>query len=127
MTYADILILVAILIPYIALGYAKALSRKTFNNADPRNPEGYKGAAKRAVDAQTNGLEGFPFFAIAVLFAEFRAAPQLYISVLAALYVFIRILYTISYIQDKPSQRSAFFSLGFLVTIGIFLLPLLGH
>jgi uncharacterized MAPEG superfamily protein len=127
MTYADILILIAFLIPYASIAYAKALAKDTFSNADPRNPQAYTGTAKLAQGAHINGLESFPFFAIAVLFAEFRSAPQLYISVLAAVYVFMRILYTAAYIQDKPTQRSILFSLSFLVSVGIFLLPLLGH
>ena len=43
----------------------------------PRDPAFYQdGIRARALGAHQNGIEAYPFFAAAVLLAEFRGAPQ---------------------------------------------------
>ena len=125
MTVAEILVLVAALLPYAAVGYAKHGARATFDNANPRNQKAYTGAAQRAHGAHLNGFETFPLFAIAVLLAELHAMPQPLVNYLALAYVLLRIAYTVLYIKDKPTPRSIVWSLGFLITVIIFLLPIL--
>ena len=123
MTFADTLILVALLLPYGSITIAKWLARERFDNAEPRNKNTYMGAALRAKNAHANGLETFPFFAVAVMFAEFRNAPQLNVNLLASLYVLLRIVYIWAYISGRPTLRSWMFVLGFFVAVGIFMLP----
>src|SRR5206468_10294359 len=48
-----------------------------FDNARPRDPTFYADTIRaRALGAHQNGIEAFPFLAVAVLLAEFRLAPQ---------------------------------------------------
>ena len=47
-------------------------------------------SASRALGAHQNGIETFPFFAVAVLLAEFRAGPQRLIDELAVLFLIVR-------------------------------------
>ena len=51
----------------------------------------------RALGAHQNGIEAFPFFAVAVLLAEFRGGPQRLINELAVLFLIVRIAYVFTY------------------------------
>ena len=77
----------------------------------------------RALGAHQNGIEAFPFFAAAVLLAEFRLAPQHYIDELAVLFLIVRIAYVFTYLGNRPTLRSILWSLGFAINIVIFFLP----
>ena len=123
MSFADLCILIAALLPYASITYGKWLARDTFDNADPRNEQAYSGAARRARAAHANGFETFPLFAVAVLLAEMHGASQGLLNGLAALYIALRVLYALAYIKNKPTLRSIFFILGFFLTLGIFFLP----
>ena len=125
MTIAEILILIIGVLPYVTVAYAKYRSKSTFNNADPRNVNGYANLAERAYNAHLNGFEAFPLFAIAVILSELHGMPQGLVNGLAALYVALRILYTALYIYDKPTARSSAWNVGFLVVIVLFLLPVI--
>jgi uncharacterized MAPEG superfamily protein len=126
MTIADICILIAALMPYIAAGYAKSHATN-FDNGSPRDPAMYTGAALRAYNAQLNCFEVFPFFAVAVILAEFRSSAHLYIDILAILFIVIRIVYLNLYITNKSNARTPVWSLGLLITILLFILPVFFH
>jgi uncharacterized MAPEG superfamily protein len=81
--------------------------------------------AARSLGAHQNGIESFPFFAAAVLLAEFRACPQNLINELAVLFVIVRIAYVFTYIGNRPTLRSILWSIGFAINIAIFFLPAL--
>ena len=105
---------------------ASARSARVFDNSKPRDPTFYDDPLRsRALGAHLNGIETFPFFAVAVLLAEFRGAPQNLINELAVLVVIVRIAYVLTYIGNRPSLRSILWSVGFLINIGIFFLPLI--
>ena len=70
-----------------------------------------------------NGIEAFPFFAVAVLLAEFRLAPQHLIDELAVLFLIVRIAYVFTYLGNRPTLRSILWSIGFAINIAIFFLP----
>ncbi len=70
-----------------------------------------------------NGIEAFPFFAAAVLLAEFRTAPQHLINELAVLFLIVRIAYVFTYLGDRPTLRSILWNLGFAINVAIFFLP----
>jgi uncharacterized MAPEG superfamily protein len=123
MTIAELMVLVAALIPYVTVGFAKGA--KDFDNADPRNITHLHGVQKRAYNAQLNGYEIFPFFAVAIIFAEFKHTPQLWIDVLAVVFILLRGWYTWAYLKDKASLRSSVFSLGLLIPIVLLFLPLI--
>ena len=79
----------------------------------------------RAEGEHRNGIEAFPFFAVAVLLAEFRDAPQGLVNELAALFLIVRIAYVLTYLGDRPTLRSILWSIGFAINIAIFFLPLI--
>ena len=75
--------------------------------------------------AHQNGIEAFPFFAAAVLLAEFRSAPQNLINELAMLFLIVRIAYVLTYVGNRPRLRSILWNLGFTINTVIFFLPLI--
>lgn len=97
-----------------------------FDNARPRDPAFYQDAlAERALGAHQNGIETFPFFAFAVLLAEFRDSPQRLIDELAVLFVIVRIAYVFTYVGNRPTLRSILWSIGFAINAAIFFMPAL--
>ena len=97
-----------------------------YDNSKPRDPAFYEDALRaRALGAHQNGIEAFPFFAAAVLLAEFRGAPQNLINELAVLFVIVRIAYVLTYVGNRPRLRSILWNIGFVINVGIFFLPLL--
>jgi uncharacterized MAPEG superfamily protein len=47
------------------------------------------------------------------------------INELAVLFLIVRIAYVLTYVGNRPSLRSILWSIGFLINIGIFFLPLI--
>ena len=126
MTIADWCLLGAALLPLFTIGPIKWLRRGRFDNAKPRDPGFYADAlGTRVLGAHQNGMEVFPFFAAAVLLAEFRHAPQGTINALALAFVLLRVAYVLAYVGDRPTLRSLFWALGFIANIAIFVLPAL--
>jgi uncharacterized MAPEG superfamily protein len=94
------------------------------NNARPRDPGFYDDPIRaRALGAHQNGIEAFPFFAVAVLLAEFRLGPLRLIDELAVLFLIVRIAYVFTYLGNRSTLRSILWSLGFAINIAIFFLP----
>lgn len=128
MTIAEWCLLGAVLLYLMSVAPVKALGHREFDNARPRDPAFYAhGVRARALGAHANGIETFPFFAIAVLLAEFRGSPQGWIDGLALLFVAIRVLYVLLYVGNLPTLRTLAWNAGFLINVAIFLLPLFGH
>ncbi|CCE00137.1 MAPEG family protein [Bradyrhizobium sp. STM 3809] len=131
MTIAELCIFASVMLYLVTIVPAKWISVEgagRYDNARPRDPAFYHGGIReRALGAHQNGIEAFPFFAAAVLLAEFRAAPQSLINELSVLFVIVRAAYVLTYIGDRPSLRSILWAIGFLITAGIFFLPLLRH
>jgi uncharacterized MAPEG superfamily protein len=75
----------------------------------------------RALGARLNGVEAFPFLAVAVLLAEFRDGPQHLIDELAVLFLIMRIAYVFTYLGNRPTLRSILWSIGFAINAAIFL------
>src|SRR5437763_9211256 len=97
-----------------------------FDNSRPRDPAFFEDPLRtRALGAHLNGIETFPFFAAAVLLAEFRVAPQNLINELAVLFVIVRIAYVLTYLGDRPTLRSILGNIGFAINVGIFFLPMI--
>ena len=104
----------------------KWIGFRSYDNAKPRDPAFYDDPMRaRALGAHQNGIEAFPFFAIAVLLAEFRVAPQNLINELAMLFLIVRVAYVFTYIGDRPRLRSILWNVGFAINVGIFFLPLI--
>ena len=129
MTIAELCIFASVMLYLLTIVPAKWISVEgagRYDNARPRDPGIYDGGIReRALGAHQNGIEAFPFFAAAVLLAEFRGAPQNLINELSVLFVIVRAAYVLTYIGDRPSLRSILWTIGFLMTVAIFFLPLL--
>jgi len=124
MTVAEWTLLGAVLLYLLTLAPVKPLGYRTFDNANPRNPEFYTpGIRTRALGAHINGIETFPFFAAAVLLAEFRHQPQHWIDVLAVTFLAVRFAFVLAYLGNRPTLRTLLWNLGFFVNLAIFLMP----
>jgi uncharacterized MAPEG superfamily protein len=112
----------------LPIGVAKYSSLRSFDNARPRDPAFYQDPFRaRALAAHQNGLEGFAFFAAAVIVAQLSGAAQPWVDGLALAYLVLRLAYLAAYLGDKPSIRSTVWSLGFVSNIAILLTPLFGR
>jgi uncharacterized MAPEG superfamily protein len=126
MTVAEWCVFASLMLTLLTIASVKWFRFGRFDNSKPRDPAFYEGPfAARALGAHQNGIEAFPFFAVAVLLAEFRACPQNLINELAVLFVIVRIAYVFTYIGNRPTLRSILWSIGFAINIAIFFLPAL--
>ena len=126
MTVAEWCVFAVVALYLLTIVPVKWIGARRYNNAQPRDPAFYQDAIRaRALGAHQNGIEAFPFFAAAVLLAEFRSAPQNLINELAVLFLIVRIAYVLTYIGNRPRLRSILWNLGFTINIAIFFLPLI--
>jgi uncharacterized MAPEG superfamily protein len=119
MTIAFWCVLVAGLMPYIAVGIAKY--DKSFDNNAPRDwlqkQDGYR---KRAHAAHLNCFEAFPLFAAAVIIAYVARAPQDVCNALAIAWVIARAAFIWAYVSDKASVRSVVWIIALGINIAFF-------
>ena len=128
MTIAEWCIFASLMLYLLSIASVKWLRVGRFDKSKPRDPAYYEDPiAARAQGAHQNGIEAFPFFAAAVLLAEFRACPQNLINELAIVFVIVRIAYVFTYLGDRPTLRSILWSIGFALNIAIFFMPALRH
>jgi uncharacterized MAPEG superfamily protein len=114
-------VLIAALMPVALAAYAKAGSR---DNHHPRDAVASMPPAKRrAYAAHENAYENFPFFAAAVITATTLGASISTVNILAALYIVLRGVHAVLYINDAASARSLAYGAGLLINIAIFVLP----
>jgi uncharacterized MAPEG superfamily protein len=126
MTVADYCIFGVVALYLLTIVPIKWIGHRQYDNSMPRDPAFYRDAIRaRALGAHQNGIETFPFFAVAVLLAEFRAAPQNLINELAVLFLIVRIAYVLTYIGNRPRLRSILWNVGFTINVAIFFLPLI--
>ena len=124
MTLAEWMIFAAVLLFLLTLAPVKVIGRPRFDNSNPRDPAFYTpGVRARALGAHINGIETFPFFAAAVLLAEFRHQPQHLIDLLAVAFIAIRLAFVAAYLADRPTLRTLLWNFGFAVNTAIFFLP----
>src|SRR5438309_8280639 len=124
MTVAEWCIFGALMLYLLTIAPVKWIGFRRFDNGKPRDPAFYSAPLRsRALGAHQNGIEGFPFFAAAVLLAEFRAGPQHLIDELAVLFLIVRIAYVLTYLGDRPTLRTILWNIGFAINVGIFFLP----
>jgi uncharacterized MAPEG superfamily protein len=124
MTIAEYCVFGTLMLCLLTIAPIKWLGFRRFDNARPRDPAFYEDPiAARALGAHLNGIEAFPFFAVAILLAEFRSGPQRVIDELAVLFLIVRIAYVFTYLGNRPTLRSILWSIGFAINIGIFFIP----
>jgi uncharacterized MAPEG superfamily protein len=120
MTTAYWCVLVAALMPYVAVSIAKSGGER-FDNSNPRLwLERQQGFRARANAAQANSFEAFPFFAAAVIVAHLAQAPQDRIDALAVMFVLARAAFIVFYVADWHWARSIVWTIGVVATITIF-------
>ena len=124
MTIAEWCVFGAVLLYLLTIAPFKAIGFRRFDNSRPRDPAFFEDPLRaRALGAHINGIETFPFFAAAVLLAEFRAGPQRLIDELAVLFLIVRIAYVLTYLGNRPTLRTILWSLGFAINLAIFFMP----
>ena len=107
----------------LTIAPAKALGHREFDNSAPRAPAFYNHPVrKRALGAHVNGIETFPFFAAAVLLAEFKIAPQIWVDGLAAGFLVCRIAFVAAYIGNKATLRTTLWNGAMAFNLSIFFL-----
>ena len=126
MTVAEWAVFGTLMLYLLTIAPIKWVGFRRFDNANPRDPAFYQDPiAARALGAHLNGIEAFPFFAVAVLLAEFRAGPQRLINELAVLFLIVRIAYVFTYLGNRPTLRSILWAIGFAINLAIFFMPLI--
>ena len=124
MTVAEWCVFGTLMLSLLTIASVKWTSFGRFDNSKPRDPAFYEDPIRaRALGAHQNGIEAFPFFAVAVLLAEFRLGPLRLIDELAVLFLIVRIAYVFTYLGNRPTLRSILWSLGFAINVAIFFLP----
>ncbi len=111
MTVAEWCVFGTLMLYLLTIASVKWIGFRRFDNARPRDPDFYEDPIRaRALGAHQNGIEAFPFFAVAVLLAEFRLGPQHLIDELAVLFLIVRIAYVFTYLGNRPTLRSILWS-----------------
>jgi uncharacterized MAPEG superfamily protein len=124
MTVAEWCVFGTLMVYLLTIAPIKWIGFRRFDNANPRDPAFYDDPiGSRALGAHQNGIETFPFFAVAVLLAEFRGGPQRFVNELAVLFLIVRIAYVFTYLGNRPTLRSILWATGFVINIAIFFLP----
>ena len=124
MTVAEWCVFGTLMLYLLTIAAVKWTALRGFDNARPRDPDFYQDPIRaRALGAHQNGIEAFPFFAVAVLLAEFRLGPQRLIDELAVLFLIVRIAYVFTYLGNRPTLRTILWSIGFAINVAIFFLP----
>ena len=120
MTTAYWCVLVAGLMPILFTGIAKATGKR-FDNRSPREWQArLEGMPARAHAAHLNSFEAFPLFAVAVIIAQLRGAPQDRIDQLAIAFVVLRLAFGIAYIANQATLRSVIWILALGCAVALF-------
>jgi uncharacterized MAPEG superfamily protein len=124
MTVAEWCVFGAVMLYLLTIAPFKAINFRRFDNSKPRDGAFFDDPLRaRALGAHLNGIETFPFFAFAVLLAEFRLGTLHLIDELAVLFLIVRIAYVFTYLGDRPTLRSILWNVGFAINLAIFFLP----
>jgi uncharacterized MAPEG superfamily protein len=114
------------LLPYFTVVVAKG-SGGGYDNSQPREwAKGLSGFRQRAYAAHQNHFEFFPFFAVAVIIAEWKTGGNPAVDRLALAIIACRLFYTACYFNDKASFRSLAWGLAMLGIIGLFVMTAIG-
>jgi len=124
MTIALWCVLAGGLMPYIWTGVAKFTGDRKLTPEDNKNPRAFlaeaSGRQARANNAQLNAFEVFPLFAAGVLTAEYLAAPQGTVNLIALLWVGLRLAYGFAYLANIGALRSLIWLGAVICSISLF-------
>lgn len=111
--------------PKIPLSMAMAREPEGYNNKNPRDQQAkLTGWGRRAAAAHANGFESFPAFAAGVLATQVTGASPNLAAWAAMVYVAARVLYVLAYLGDVHMLRSSLWTVGFVATITLMVLPI---
>jgi uncharacterized MAPEG superfamily protein len=97
-----------------------------YDNHHPRTQEAaLTGWGARSLAAHLNGFETFAPFAVAVLVAHISGASTGLVDTLAVLFIVSRVFYVGFYLADLAALRSTVWTIGWIVTLVLFLSPVL--
>ncbi len=113
-------LLLAGLMPYLWVGYAKFTGRGYDNHAPRDFLAKLDGARARANWAHQNAFEAFPFFAVGVIVCQLAGVSVGTINALALAFVLLRTLYGICYIRDWATLRSLCWMLALACVIALY-------
>ena len=114
-------VLAAGVLPILSIAPAKV--NPGFDNHAPREwLSRLSGWRQRAVWAQMNGWEAFPFFAAGVILAQAAQVPQGRVDALALGFIAARLAYVACYYADRATLRSIAWSAGFLCSVALYVL-----
>jgi uncharacterized MAPEG superfamily protein len=117
----------AVILPYVWFSFAAPFRASQFGKAldlhTPRrqDPE-LSGRAARAQGAHQNSLEALTYFGPAVLVAHLAHADVAWSARFSVVFVVCRVVHGIMYMSDRPPLRTAFFAIGFLASLALFVL-----
>ncbi len=124
MTIAEVCLFMAVIVYLLTIAPFKPLGWREFDNARPRDPAFWAAPMRqRAFGAHQNGIETFPFFAVAVLLAEFRHVPQNTVDALAIAFVVARVGFVVAYLANYAWTRTAIWNVGFAINVALFFSP----
>ena len=119
-------ILIAAVLPFICVGFAKS-GAPGYNNKDPRGwvakQDGYR--VRNAYNAHLNAFEAFPTFAAGVLMAQFAGVDPDHVNLLAVAFIGFRVLHGVFYLAAIALMRSLAWMGGFACAIGLMALAAL--
>lgn len=130
MTTPFLCVMIAYLVVYLPrlpVAVAQARQPEGYDNKHPRQQQSrLEGLGARAAAAHLNGFEAFPGFAAAVIINHLAGSPDHRTNILCVAFVVARTLYVAAYLANQDYLRSAIWGIGFLCTMALFCLPLLG-
>ncbi len=109
--------------PPLFVQLSKILKPGTVNHHPRAQQAALNGWGARSLAAHLNGFETFAPFAVAVLVAHISGAASGLVDILAVVFVVSRVLYVALYLADLASLRSLVWSVGWIVTLVLFLSP----
>jgi len=114
-------VLVAGLLPFVAVGIAKVDKSYLRHNDQPREWEARpQGKQARAHAAHLNSFEAFPLFAAGVLIAAYNQAPQATVDGLALAFIVARLAYIGCYVGNLATLRSLVWMAAMGLNIALF-------
>jgi uncharacterized MAPEG superfamily protein len=108
----------------IPLGIAMRLRPGGYDNKHPRRQQSeLEGWGERAHAAHANGFESFAPFAAGVVIAHLAGLDEHRATILSVTFVVARLIYPVCYIANLDYLRTAVWSVGFLATGALYVLP----
>ena len=119
-------LLIIVIMPVVAVGFAKAGAG--YDNREPRLwMQTLEGARRRAYAAHINCYEALMVFISCLFIAVWTDAPSPLVDTLAVIFVLARIGYVAAYIGDRPAARSFVWGVAYLSSLAIALCTLIPH